>query len=174
MIFRLPFIIIFCLIQIFCLSNKINLVKGKDSYTKALIVSENNNRITTENGYIELNMVYNRNNEKFYLDFIYFDQDWIYLDSSKCFMFLFSDSNYYFLKSKGNILYSENEQNKLFKANGRILISDKFLKKIIDEKIYGLRLNGKYKFKEYNIGITKMQSRWKKIIYKLRKNNFNL
>jgi len=174
LIFKLSFLIYFCLLQIFCFSNNLNLKKGKDSNTESLIISENNNRLITENGYLELNMVYNKNNENFNLDFIYFDQDWFFFDSTKNFMFLFSDSNYQILQSKGKITYSGDGESIYFKAKGKIHIPTDFLNKIIDQKIYGLRINGKYKFKEYKIGIDKMQKRWKNMIYDLRKNNISL
>jgi len=168
------FLIFFCFLQIFCYSNSLNLTKGKDDNTDALVISENNNRVFIDNGYLELNIAYNKNNDSFFLDFIYFDQDWFFFDSAETFMFLFSDSNYQILLSKDIILYSRVEKDIYFKATGKIHIGPEFLNRIINQKIYGLRINGKYKFKEYKIGIDKMQTRWKKLISIVRENNLNL
>ena len=168
------YVIFFYVIQINCYPVKSGLIKEKDSDTEALIISERNNRINTEDGFLKLNMVYNRNNKSFTFDFIYSDKDWIYFDSTKILMFLFNDSNYYVLKNINKTVYSTDNPNNLFKANCKIPLPTKFLRKIIDQKIYGIRLNGKYKFKEYENGIAKMESRWEKMIYDIKKNETGL
>jgi len=168
------YVVFFYVIQTSCYPVKLDLIKGKDLDTEALIISERNNRVNTEDGILELNMVYNRNNKNFTFDFIYIGQDWIYLDSTKILMFLFNDSNYYVLKNVNKTLYSTDNPNNLFKATGKIPLPNGFLRKIIDQKIYGIRLNGKYKFKEYKNGIAKMESRWEKTIYEVKKNETGL
>ncbi len=170
-IYLLSFISLF---QIFCLPNKLILEKENYINADAIKLSENKNRLYTEKGYLELNLVYYKNNETFFFDFAYFDQDWIYLDSVKSFMFLFKDSNYYFLDTKVKTKYFQDKTNKMFKAYGRVGITDDFIDKIANQKIYGLRINGRYKFIEYELGIGTMQLRWKKMIYGLRNNKLKI
>tara|TARA_B100000029_G_scaffold331513_1_gene323784 strand:+ start:660 stop:1016 length:357 start_codon:yes stop_codon:yes gene_type:complete len=116
-------------------------------------------------------MQYNINKETFEVNFIYNDEDWILIDTTKILMFLFSDSNYYTIDTKYKIKYSKDNgtlENEIFHASGKFKISEMLLEKIINQNIYGLRLNGTYKYKEYKNGIRKMQSRWRETIQKIQ------
>ena len=77
------------------------------------------------------------------------------------------------LDTKGKTKYFQDKTNKMFKAYGRVGITD-ILDKITNQRICGLRINGKYKFIEYELGIATMQLRWKKIIHGLRNNKLKL
>ena len=160
-----------CIILTSCFKTKFDYSITKESKTNSIIFSEQNNRLFTENGFFELNMHYNINKETFEVDFIYNDMDWILIDSTKMLMFLFSDSNYYTIDTKYKIKYSKDNEiheKKNFQVSGKFKISEILLEKIINQNIYGLRLNGTYKYIEYKNGIRKIQSRWRQTIQKIQ------
>ena len=171
MINRKFIFLFFLIILTSCFKTKFDYFITKESKTNSIIFSEQNNRLLTENGFFELNMQYNINKETFEVNFIYNDEDWILIDTTKILMFLFSDSNYYTIDTKYKIKYSKDNgtlENEIFHASGKFKISEMLLEKIINQNIYGLRLNGTYKYKEYKNGIRKMQSRWRETIQKIQ------
>ena len=138
------------------------IVDKVDPYTKSHIIREKMNRLGGLTGSIELNMIYDKNSKSKFIGFHYRDSDWLFIKQSNSFRFLFDNGDVLTMSVAGNI--NENVDSGggvvLVEEWGTIIPSESELNKLINEKIVGLRVEGKSSLREYNMGTQKLQSRW--------------
>ena len=109
------------------------------------------------------------NTEELALKFHYRDQDWLFIKQQSSFMFIFEDGDIISLSHLGEIhtnVTKDGPPPEIIEEWGQMPFTRVMIKKLLQKKIIGIRINGDNRYKEYVRGLTTVQRRWKKKLKK--------